>query len=209
VDSAELSTERGTAVRHWERQPGESWQWAGPEDVKVDLQDVAEQVAGNSPAWVLVYTDYAVAWGRAEKRRCEMDPALAPDLIHPDFILQLRIFGLFGEWHAWRDGDIFQGRLRLDEEVAASDVIDEHQALWGTRKPPGEPSPGWTVLTEERGPVLRVPHTGISASDKDRLRLQVRHYLKVEPETHLTTITDSRLVALCAGSPPKPLPFPD
>lgn len=168
----------------------------------------------STPLWVLAYLHHRVVWASyAGYELHTIDSEFEPDLLQ-----QLRLFGPGGEYYIWRGEDGFNARLRLDalplvgpqlpekqsgftyarhaRLATQPDVLEEWQALWGTRSGT-DPGEGWTEVTEQRGIRLIIPHR-LEAYHQLPLRLLVRHYITYDADdshdSGLCLFSDMRLV---------------
>ena len=162
------------------------------------IQEVIRKVSNASSqgkVWFLIHTDFKVEIGSADSYGIYSVVDIN-ELFDPNYLQELRLFGAQGEWHVWHYRDKFYARLLNDITISSENYIEEYQALLGTKIEANTPT-GWTTLKEDRGGELHLPHLISKVSNEERLLLQVRHYIGIDAVTHLATILDSRLVALC------------
>lgn len=150
------------------------------------LSDEAHWIDDNG-CWLIAWFDHrvlidAVAPGRLLAIR-ELDPAM---------LLDLRLFGLHGEWRAWRNGDAFDTRRRLDGTGDPCDVLDDDQSLWGTAVQ--STSSGGSTLSETRGISFTLPV--LVEESNLPLRLRTRQYLAYDSDG-MVGVADARLMAFC------------
>jgi len=155
------------------------------------LRDEASAL-GPGGAWLIAWLDYAVVIDAVVPGRP------LREAIDPRWLQELRLFSDRGEWRAWRMGDGFAGRRRLDDEGETWDVLDDDQSLWGTKAEPD--GAGGTTVSEARGIRYRLP---VALLDDDLpLRLTVRQYLSYADDG-LAGVVDARLMRLATwhGAP--------
>lgn len=153
-------------------------------------------------AWLaLVHCDHLVKF------------ALLDDSVFEDFayIRDVHIFSQTGEIYLWRDEDVFNGRLRIDHEIAQKEtaqieVYDETHLMWGTK--PGETlghavPEGCSILVEEnRGMAIEIPIPELTEQHMP-LSYTIRNYytfddveLGADLGLGLIRFDDARLVSL-------------
>ncbi|NJO82643.1 MAG: TIGR03984 family CRISPR-associated protein [Blastochloris sp.] len=161
--------------------------------------------------WVLIHTSEGVVWGEYDPAAKNLDlssdafPELAP---MPTWgtILQARLFNTQAELYMWNGaGNQWQWRLYSDSEqvpatetdsqatVEGLEYYDEDYRLWGTRVDGQQGR--FMRLAEGTQGIIHAPPLSIAPTERQRIKLKVRHYLR--PDINgLLQVDDSRLVAL-------------
>lgn len=170
-------------------------------DKGADLDEwLTTQARKHGLTTLLAHSDDGVTWGRVERSRLCTSHDLFGEAVSPPLrvvtLQQARLFGPQAELLLWRGADGW--RTRLVEETPDGEHYDESQMLWGNRREDGQG--GFTLVSEGRQGLRHAPPVDVDAAafsaDHRPLRLQVRHYLRTEPETGLVRVALSRLVGL-------------
>ena len=119
-------------------------------------------------------------------------------------IQRMRVFDQKREFHLWRDGTSWHGRLRTDDTGEVLDIVVARQLLFGTGKPKNnkEPeNPPFTTITEDRGTTLHLPLKGIEFTEEGKLRerifIKTHNYIKANSAGQ-SGYVDCRFVGFCA-----------
>jgi len=113
---------------------------------------------------------------------------LPPDFIHLrkgpfqlpwTLFFDVRIFGPFGECHAWREGNIWRERTQQENEVPHDHRLKHYYPILGTRVERIEGD--WALRTEERGTAVWVPKEW-AGDARQRPVLQIDQILKEDPD---------------------------
>jgi len=151
-----------------------------------------QHVTDTQAAWVFLQEPGFIGFGVVHQEMVHWPPDIQPDWAR---IVDLRLFGEKGEWHAWPRWDHhWQSRLLRLQDV--KNCLTDYHALWGTQVRAGEEA--WTALTEDRGTVLWLPVT-LHKADLP-LRLKLLQVVGCDARSGLAGIVDAALVALVSAS---------
>jgi CRISPR-associated protein (TIGR03984 family) len=158
------------------------------------------QASAHGLTTLLAHADDGIIWGRVDGGGLHTSHDVFGDAVSPPLravtLQQARLFGPQAELLLWRDDGGWQARLA--EETPDGEHYDEHQMLWGNQRVDGQD--GFTLVSEGRQGLHHAPPVNVDAaefsSDHRPLRLQVRHYLRTDPETGLVQVALSRLLGL-------------
>lgn len=174
-----------------------------------DLRDwLTAQARECSLRWLLAHTDAGVIWGEyREDGQLHLShvalPHAMPVPLSLDWLTlqQARLFSEAGELRLWHDGQQWHATLLKDQQAndASGYYFDESHLLWGwALEKDSEKADGFFLLKEGTRNIVHAPPT--SATEKQRARLVVRHYLIEDAETGLLYTAASRLVKLEEGA---------
>jgi len=160
---------------------------------------IALQAQQHGLQTLLAHADDGVIWGTVDGAKLLTSHDVFGDSLSPPLrtvtLQQARLFGECVELLLWRAESEWRARL-VEDTPDGGKHYDEFQTLWGNRCV--QARDGFALVCEGRQGLRHAPPVNIPAAefseDHRPLRLQVRHYLKVEPETGLLRVTLSRLV---------------
>ncbi|VXD25829.1 conserved hypothetical protein [Planktothrix serta PCC 8927] len=156
--------------------------------------------------YLLAHADDGVIWGRFETDGTLITQTEPQDLFPQNnfaklrwlTLQQCRIFSKTSEIMLWKVNGQPQSRLIIEPE--GTDSICESQILWGTHGQKDEEN-GFTLLWDgQQGLRHAVPFTDIELESdhklKNRVRLEVHHYIDDDNSSGVARIYLSRLVDL-------------
>jgi len=154
---------------------------------------------------MLAHADDGVIWGRVQEGQLITSRGVFSEddvssKLCGSTLQQVRLFGSDAELLLWRADGEWRARLVLDGAGEAVQAFDEWQILWGTRRESAQD--GFTLVADGALGHRHAPPVEIDAhlffpEDVHRpLRLQVRHYLEIAPESGLLRIALSRLMTV-------------
>jgi len=157
------------------------------------LMDERSNVSTAGPAWLLLSGYQASGFGLVTEDRVIL--GLTPNVpeFAPEHLWDVRLFGDKGEWHCWRVGSKWKGRLALAE--AWEQPRERKFALWGTDvRDDGD----WWSVFEKRGAAVKVPKRLWPELNTRHLPLLLCVWERVdqEPDTGLAGVGDAMLRGL-------------
>lgn len=162
-----------------------------------------KQAAKHGLTTLLAHADDGVIWGEAKHGRLHLSSECFPT-VSPPFrevtLQECRLFGPNAELYVWRGGEGgWRARTVRDGVGELMFSFDEYQVLWGTRR--DDEQGGFTLVSDgarghRHAPPVPGDNLSFVESDHRPLRLQVRHYLVIDPDTGLVTVGLSRLVSV-------------
>lgn len=107
------------------------------------------------------------------------------------YFFDVRLFGLFGQWHFWSMGTSWQGRFAqpTSDEVQRVDVIRGNFS--DTRETDGV---FWTLLADQQGTRIWIP--GQLKVKSEPVRLKIAQSLACDPKSGLVSVVKARLCHL-------------
>lgn len=141
-------------------------------------------------AYALAHADDGVIWGFFQNGAWAWSGGVAPNspAIHPQNVLQIRLFGAQGETMLWREGAGFAGRIIEDGVGESIDWLDEAHMLWG--QPDGAPVGGFQLMREGSQGLVHAPPAAIASAKK----MMTRNYVSYDADGR-AFVKASRLVA--------------
>jgi len=159
-----------------------------------DFQSKIEQLF-NSNGYVIAYLNYKVFIGKFKDKNLIF---YNKETFEPKHLQTIRIFNEDKEFYLWKISEnLFNGRLRIDNQGEEKDVVDAEQILWGTMVKSLDNN--WSRIYEERGTELIIPF-GNPAIDnhKKRIKIKTRNYIDYN-ELSQAGYVDSRFVSFING----------
>jgi len=159
-----------------------------------DLQDKIEQLF-NSNGYIIAYLDYKVLIGEFKDKNLIF---YNKETFEPKYLQTMRVFNENKEFYLWKISEnLFNGRLRIDNQGEEKDVVNAEQILWGTMVKSLDNN--WSRIYEERGTELIIPFDNLAIDNhKKRIKIKTRNYIDYN-ELGQAGYVDSRFVSFING----------
>ena len=144
-------------------------------------------------ALVVIWQTHRIVWGRWQNRILSLAPG---EETTPEYWQELRVFNASEELHLRRNGDLFSGRYRKDEndgrEEGPTAYIDSFSRFWGENEKGAENS-YVTLVDHQRKLRLTIP---VDDGNAKWYGLETRNYVGSDEKTGLSGYIDYRYIAV-------------